>query len=338
MDHVAIDLGGRESQICVRSPDGTIVDELRIATRLVPGWLRHRERSRVVIESASEAFAVADAAREHGHEFRVVPAHLVRSLGVGHRGIKTDKRDARALSEVSSRIDLPSIHVPRAISRDHKALSGARETLVEARTKCINGVHSWLRTRLQTVGRGQSKKFPDRVRKKLLAESGTVPSFIEGQLCVIEAMSSQIDVYDKQIRDIARSDEVCQRLMSVPGVGPMTALRFYAALDEIDRFPSAHAVGAYLGLTPGENSSSDRVRRTGITKAGPPRVRRVLVQAAWTLLRTRPDDPIVRWANRVAERRGHRVAVVALARKLAGLLYALWRDGSRYEPDRAASA
>lgn len=338
MNHVAIDLGGRESQICMRSETGEILEELRLPTRGVPDWLKALPGCRVVVEAASEAFAIADAARASGHEIRVVPAHLVRTLGVGHRGVKTDKRDARALSEVSCRIDLPSIHVPQPISRDHKALGGARETLVEARTKCINGVHSWLRTRLQTVGKGQSRKFPDRVRKKLLAESDGIPSFIERQLVVIEVMSEQIDEYDKEIKYIARHDEVCQNLMSVPGVGPITALRFKAALDDISRFDGAHAIGCYLGLTPGERSSGDKVRRTGITKAGPPRVRRVLVQAAWTLLRTRPDDPIVRWANAVADRRGHRTAVVALARKLAGILYALWRDGSTYDPSRAAAA
>jgi transposase len=209
---------------------------------------------------------------------------------------------------------------------------------VEARTKCINGVHGWLRTQLKTVQRGQSRRFPDRVRKKLLQDPDGMPFFVEGQLLVIEAMSEQIDAYTREIGRIAKGNEVCQRLMSVPGVGPMTALRFYAALDDIERFAGAHAVGAYLGLTPGENSTGERKRRTGITKAGPARLRRVLVQAAWTLLRTRPLDPIVLWANAKADRRGHRVAVVALARKLSGILYALWRDGTTYDPSRAASA
>ena len=335
MDHVAIDLGGRESQICVRREDGEIIEELRYATRDLPAWLGRRPKSRVIVETSAEAFGVADAAVAAGHEVRIVPAHLVRTLGVGARGIKTDKRDARALSEVSCRIDLPSVHLPTQLSRHYKALCGARDTLVETRTKCINGVHSWMRTQLTTVRSGQSKRFPDRVRDKFLKEPSGMPRFIDGQLEVIEAMNEQIAIYDKEIEDAAKRDEVCKRLMTVPGVGPITSLRFRAALDDIARFHGAHAVGAYLGLTPGEDSSSLRVRRTRLTKAGPPQVRRVLVQASWTLIRTRPKDPIVQWANAVADRRGHRVAVVALARKLAGVLYAIWRDGSNYEPDHA---
>jgi len=332
MDHIAIDLGGRESQICVRREDGEIAEELRYATRNLPAWLKRRAKGRVILETSAEAFGIADAAVAAGHEVRIVPAHLVRTLGVGARGIKTDKRDARALSEVSCRIDLPSVHLPTHLSRRYKALCGARDTLVETRTKCINGVHSWLRTQLTNVRSGQSKRFPDRVRNKLLNEETGMPSFVDGQLTVVDEMSKQIAIYDQEIEHAAKNDEICRRLMTVPGVGPITSLRFRAALDDIARFEGAHAVGAYLGLTPGEDSSSDRKRRTKITKAGPSRVRRVLVQASWTLIRTRPNDPIVQWATAVAQRRGHRVAVVALARKLAGVLYAIWRDGSSYDP------
>src|SRR5262249_2712382 len=95
-------------------------------------------------------------------------------------------------------------------------------------------------------------------------------------------------------------------------------------------------VQSYLGLTPGENSSSTRERKTSITKAGSPAVRWLLVQATWCALRTRPDDPMVQWANQVAQRRGRQVAVVALSRKLAGILYAIWRDGTCYQSRRGA--
>lgn len=337
MEHLAIDLGSRESQVCIRNEKAEIVLETQISTRILPDWLKSRPLSRVVIEASAEAFAVADGAIAAGHEVRVVPTQLVRTLGVGARGIKSDKRDARALSDASCRIDVPSVHIPAAASRYLKALTGARETLVESRTKCMNGVHSWLRTRLLTVGTSKRKKFPEAVRKKLLGTPDGLPDFIEGQLKVIEAMTEQIGHYDQQIREVAELDPICVNLMTMPGIGPITALRFRAALDEIGRFDGAHSVGSYLGLAPGENSSSQRKRRTGITKAGPARVRRVLVQAAWTLLRTRPNDPVARWARAIAERRGHKVAVVALARKMSGILYAMWRDNAPYNAPLAAA-
>jgi hypothetical protein len=138
VEHIAIDLGGRESQVCVRDDRGVIVEERRLATDRVSSFLRKRAPARVVLETCAEAFAMADAALESGHQVRVVPATLVRSLGVGARGVKTDQRDARILSEVSTRIDLPSVHVPSELSRQRKALCSSREALVTTRTKLID--------------------------------------------------------------------------------------------------------------------------------------------------------------------------------------------------------
>src|SRR5262245_44109231 len=106
MEPVAIDLAGRESQICVRRSDGSILEECRSLTRTLGEYLAKRPFSRVVVETCAEAFAVADRALELGHEVRVGPATLVRSLGVGARRTKNDARDSRILSEVSCRIDL----------------------------------------------------------------------------------------------------------------------------------------------------------------------------------------------------------------------------------------
>src|SRR5256885_6139377 len=117
MEHIAIDLGGRESQICVRAADGQVVEEKRCATKGLKKYLASRPKSRVIVETCSEAFGVADIAVAAGHEVRVVPATLVRVLGVGARGTKTDRRDAQILSEVSCRIELPSVHVPAQESR-----------------------------------------------------------------------------------------------------------------------------------------------------------------------------------------------------------------------------
>src|SRR5690349_23841661 len=103
------------------------------------------EPSRVVMETSSEAFRLADAAKLAGHDVRVVPATLVKTLGVGARGVKTDRRDAQILSEVSCRIELPSVHVPSALARELKSMCGTREALVETRTKLINNVRGWVR-------------------------------------------------------------------------------------------------------------------------------------------------------------------------------------------------
>lgn len=333
MQHVAIDLGGTESQICVRSADGTILLERRVATARLEAYLRGQPTSRVVLETCAEAFRIADAAASHGHEVRVVPATLVRSLGVGARRIKTDRRDAQVLSEVSCRIDLPSVHVPTDLARERRSMCGMREELVSSRTALINCVRGWARTQLLQIRTGDVMTFPKRVRDAALRTGRGLPEHVERLLLMIEASNEQVARADKDLEELAEQDPVCRQLMSVPGVGPVTSLRFVAALDDRSRFPSAHAVQAFLGLTPGERSSSQHQQRTGITKAGPAPVRRALVQAAWNLRRLRPLDPISLWAAQIELRRGKLIATVAVARKLAGILYALWRDGSTYEPN-----
>ena len=340
MRHVAIDLGKRESQICIRQPDGVIVQQHKVPTRSLPRLVRQWERSRVIMETSSEAFKIADAARSAGHEVRVVAATLVKQLGVGARGIKTDRRDAQVLSQVSCRIDLPSVHIPSEASRILKSTCGNREELIECRTKLVNNVRGWLRTQLWQVKPGSPSTFPARVRVHAATINESLPEHIERTLPLIEELTKQIGVATKQLSQIAKTDAVCSMLMSAPGIGPITAVRFMAAIDDPKRFRNAHAVQSYLGLTPGEMSSADEKRRTAITKAGPRAVRRVLVQAAWCAMRMSSriaTDPMLAWANALAQRKHKFTAVVALARKLAGILFAMWRDNTSYTTRPASS-
>jgi transposase len=205
-----------------------------------------------------------------------------------------------------------------------------RTALVGARTQLINTVHGWLRGQGHGVLRsGTPETFAKRVHKHFAEE---LPSYVERQLKSVEHLNEQIAEADADLTRLAEKDDECRRLMTVPGVGPVTALLVAATIDEVSRFDGAHKVEAYLGLTPGEHSSSERRQRTSITKAGSAAVRRALVQAAWAARRARGYHPMVLWSQELEKRRGKRVAIVALARKIAGILYALLRDGSTYQP------
>jgi transposase len=332
VEHIGIDLGGRQSQICVRSTTGEIIEERKYPTAALAEYLGQRPASRVVVESCAESVLVANQAIGLGHEVRVVPTSLVPSLGVGARKTKNDRRDARVLSEVSCRIDLPSVHIPSPDAQRRKAMCGMREALVACRTKLINTVRGWLRLSCAAPRTGESASFPVRVRELAETMKLELPGHVERQLLAIEHLCEQIAASDRELAAEARASEVCRRLMTVPGIGPVTSVRFVAALDEQSRFTSAQKVAAYLGLVPGENSSGERVRRIGITKAGSSAVRRTLVNAAWVARRYAPNHPMVIWCLEVEKRRGKFVAITALARKLAGIMFAMWRDGTTYSP------
>jgi transposase len=235
----------------------------------------------------------------------------------------------------SCRVDLGSVHVPSAQSREWKALCTHRDALVQSRTKLVNTVRGWLRTQLLQVRRGTTATFPKRTKELLLSLSMGLPRHVERLLEQIELLNAQVKEADAEVKELALEDNVCRRLMTVPGVGPITAVRFKAAVDDVSRFHSAEAIASYFGLTPGEDSSSERQRRTGITRAGQISVRWTLVQGAWTALRRAPESDMVKWALKVAEKRGKQKAAVALARKMSGVLFALWRDGTTFVPSRA---
>jgi transposase len=173
--------------------------------------------------------------------------------------------------------------------------------------------------------------------KRAKETGAALPRYVERQLETIEYLTKQIAEADKELAKQAKGSPTCVRLMTVPGVGPLTAVRFVAALDKISRFPSAHKVESYLGLVPGEHQSSYYQQRLSITKAGSPALRHTLVQAAWATRRSKNGQELAAWATEIEKRRGKRVAVVALARKLAGILFAIWRDGTTYKRARAAT-
>lgn len=337
MNHLAVDLGGRKSQISLRAPDGTVLNKGSWLTQKLRDLFKDLDPARVVVETCAEAFHVADEALACGHEVRVVPATLVRTLGVGRRGIKTDERDADTLSEVSCRIDLPSVHIRSEEARRLQSLLGMRDALVEVRTKLINSVRGWLRTQAILIPSGKSETFCQRVRRGFEPRDEPLPDFVQRQLVALEAINEQVQQADQQVEQLAEQHEVCRRLMTIPGVGPLVSLRFLATLDDFSRFKGGQDLASYLGLTPGENSSSTRKRRTSITKAGPAPLRSVLMQAAWVNWNCVPNGPLVRWGRGIQERRGKKVAVVAMARKLALIMYAMWRDGTTYNAGRVTT-
>jgi transposase len=335
MEHLGIDLGASRSAVCRVSDTGSIIKEREVRTAELGEVLARLGSSRVAIESCAESRAVAKIAQELGHEVRIVPATFVRSLGIGARRIKTDKRDARNLAIASFRLgdELPSIHVRSDEGAKLQDLVRARSNLVAQRTSAINFVRAQFRKAL--LGRGPkatSKTFVARVRDILDEGHGLE---IEGHLSVIDALNEQIDRLETKMRELAKTHEDARRLQQISGVGPLVSLSFVATIDEPSRFGSPAQLSSYLGLSPGEKTTGGRVRRTGVIAAGQKHLRALLVQAAHVMLNARRTrEPMAAWAQELALRRGRKLAVCALARRLAVVMWAMLRDGTTYDPTR----
>ena len=176
MRHIAIDLGAQSSQLCIRDAGGEILEEAKIPTAQLGRRLKKLPPGRVVVEACTQAFKVADQARAAGHQVVVVPSVLSPTLGVGQRGIKTDQRDAQALSLASCMVvKLPSVHVPDVLTRDLRSELTARSQLVKARKGFINSLRGIVRGRLVRPKSGSPDTFAERMRAALLETPEGVP-------------------------------------------------------------------------------------------------------------------------------------------------------------------
>lgn len=290
---------------------------------------------RILLESSTESEWVAQALEAAGHEVIVADPNFAPMYGEARRTVKTDRRDVAALAEANRRGWYRAAYRVSAPQRARRQVLRTRRQLVQMRSGTISLVRALLRQDGYRVGSGGSEAFPARLaRLSLPAPLGeTVAPLVR----TLTHLTREIAALDAQLEAIAQRDPVVRRLQTVPGVGPVVAVTFRAFVDEVGRFPSAAQVSAALGLVPREDSSADRRHRGHLTKAGPSEVRSLLVQAAWVCWRSCRRGPLRAWTDQLARRRGKRIAVVGLARRLSRILYAIWRDETVFDRARVAA-
>jgi transposase len=340
MEHVGLDLSATLTQVVVVSEKGQVAARLRVPTTDLPRWLAERPPSRVVMEACTQSPVIAQAARAAKHETFVVTGKLGRVLGIGARGLKNDDRDAEALARGSERIEkLPSVHARSSSARSLMQLLGTRAVLVKSRSQSSLHLKSWLRGQLIHVkARAHSAKFAEAVRKIAEVRFGGLPMAAEILVKHYETLTAQLRELDGHLEELAKQNETCGLLMTMPGVGPICSLMFVAHIDDISRFQSGEELASYLGLVPGEATTSFKIVRTRTIKAGPKYLRAQLVQSAWSMMLSRPNDPLVAWWRSIADRKAKKIAIVALARKMARVLWAMWKTQTRYDASRPSRA
>lgn len=336
MEYGAIDLHTKHSQIRIVAADGTVIVERRIVTRAdqFAAVFGERTRMRVLLESSTESEWVATCLEALGHEVIVADPNFAAMYGTRTRRIKTDRRDAAALADANrTGVYRPAYRV-RATQRAVRQRLLVRDQLVRMRTQLINLLRSQVRATGQRLPTGAAETFSRRFAA--VALPAALRETLRPLTDLLESLALPLREAETWAHQTATADPVARRLMTAPGVGPVTALSYRATLDQIERFPDAGRVTAYLGLVPREDSSAERRHRGAITKAGPGRPRALLVQASWHIWRSERDGAAAlhAWVHRVAARRGRRIALVALARRLARCLYAMWRDGRDFTDTR----
>jgi transposase len=333
MDNIGIDLHQRESQLCILTEDGEIIEQrIRTTPERFTAVLGGHPKARMLLEASTESEWVARHLEGLGHQVIIGDPTFAPMYATRSRRVKTDRRDARALMEACKLGAYRPAHRLSDAQRHVRAELAVRDSLVRTRTRYV----TLIKTLVRRTGRRLPPGEPETTAARLtrLDLSADVRAELAPLVQLLAPLNEHIAAADQRLTAIVQRDPVVARLCTVPGIGPVTAAAFVATIDDVTRFHSAHQLEAYLGLVPSERSSGERQHRGRITKTGNPRLRWLLVEAAWRIWRARrPEVAHLRtWVHQLAQRRGRRIAIVALARRLAGILYAMWRDQQSYRP------
>lgn len=335
MEYGAIDLHKKESQVRIITETGDVIDRRIPTTRdRFTAMFWGRPRMRILLEASTESEWVAQHLESLGHEVVVADPNYMPMYGQRSRRVKTDQRDVAALTDACQRGIYRGVHRRSARQQTVQSQLNVRQELVQARTRAISLARAITRAAGLRVRSGRTETFLTRL------DALDLPAPMKATLLplrsVIEVLDDELASADDQFAAMVADDAVVKRLTTLPSIGPITASAYVAALDDVSRFSGAGQVTSYLGLVPREYSSGEQQRRGRVLRSAHPHVQSLLVQAAWRMSRSSsPDTAGLRaWAQAIARRRGKKIAMVALARRLARILFAMWRDESEYHANR----
>ena len=242
---------------------------------------------------------------------------------------KTDRNDARGIAQMMRVGIYRPVHVKTLRSQKLRMLLTHRKLLQSKAIAIENDLRGTLRNFGLKVGMVGKVKFEARI-KELVESLPDLAELVEPLLIVLRALRQQIVVLHRRLLAIVRDDEVCRRLMTTPGVGPVVALTYRATVDVPARFRKSKAVGAVFGLTCSKYQSGEIDRSGRISRCGDEMMRVMLYEAAQSMLRSKKWSWLKAWAMQIARRRGMKKAIVALARRLAVTMHRIWVDGTEF--------
>ena len=344
MKHYAgLDVSVKETSICIVDETGKVCRELKVTShpedllRVLqdPAW----NLVRVGLEAGPLSQWLFNGLAEAGIpalciETRHAKAYLKAQIN------KTDRNDARGIAQMM-RVNLfRPVHVKTLASQKRRALLTARKLLQEKAIAIENDIRGLLRNFGLKVGVASAVMFEQRIRE-LVEGMPELGELMEVLLDARRKLREQFSKLHRKLLSIVREDEVCRRLMSVPGVGAVSALAFRATIDVPSRFRNSKAVGAVLGLTPAQHQSGESNWTGRISLCGDAMMRTLLYEGAQSILtRSVKWSWLKAWAMKIAKNRGLKRAIVALARRLAVIMHRIWIDGTefRWTKEEAVSA
>lgn len=339
--YAGLDVSLEETAVCVIDGEGAVVAEAKVASEpaAIAAYLEPWSGALTKVGHEAGGLSPWLHAGLSARGLAVLCLETRRMKAYAKASpVKTDRRDAKLIALALRAGLYRAVHVKSETAHKLRlALTGRQALLGQAR-RLQNKVRGDLKVFGIKLGRVSSGGFAGRVKTRLAGREDLWP-LVAPLLEMRAALLAQVRAYDGVLRRLAQADEVCRRLRTVPGVGVQTALAFRCGIDRPERFARARSVPVALGLTPRVDNSGELERNGAITKAGDPLLRGLLFEAANALLtRTKTWCALKRWGLDLAKRRGMNRARVAVARRLAIILFAIWRDGSTFRWTAGAAA
>jgi transposase len=336
-----MDVSLEETAICVVDENGRMIKEARAASEpdaihaVLAGLNLPLER--VGLEACSlTAWLHGELTSAGWPAICIESRHAKAAMGAMPN--KTDRNDARALAQIMRTGWFRAVHVKAPMCRSWRSLLVARRTVLNEMRTIENVVRAILRETGLKLGTPARKDFIARVRELIAGENG-LTKMIEPLLQILATMLHEFTKLTKEVLVIVRGEPVCRRLMSTPGVGPLTALAFRATIDQPERFKKSRDVGAHLGLTPRRYQSGETDIQGHVSRCGDELARTALYEAAHSLLiRSKKWSVLRAWGMKIAKHRGMARARVAVARKLATILHRMWIDNADFRFGREPAA
>ena len=327
MDHFAgLDVSVKETSVCIVDDTGKIVREVKVASEpeallaVLKNPVYHFRRIGLEAGPLSQWL--------YSVETRHMQALLKAQIN------KTDRNDARGMAQMM-RVGLyRPVHVKALRSQKLRMLLTHRKLLQSKAIAIENDLRGTLRNFGLKVGMAGTVKFETRI-KELVGNSPELAALVEPLLVVRRVLREQLVILHRRLLAIVRDDEVCQRLMTTPGVGPVVALTYRATVDVPARFRKSKSVGAVFGLTCSKYQSGEIDRSGRISRCGDEMMRVMLYEAAQSMLYSKKWSWLKAWAMQIARRRGMKKA---LARRLAVIMHRIWVDGTEFRWTRGQTA
>jgi transposase len=333
---IGLDIGKNTFHLLGLDKRGAIAMRIKVSRNQLLRRFVNLPPCLVGLEAGSGSHHIARQIEALGHDVRLMPAQYVKPFLKGH---KNDYRDAEAIAEAVQRPTMNFVAIKTPEQSDLLSLHRVRSRLVRQRTAIINQIRGFLIERGITVRQG-----PVALRKVLPEVLSSPPDALSPRLLRLIAelaadwhrLDEHLQALSAEIASLSENDPACQRLMTVPGIGPIISSAVVAAIGTGSGFKQGRDFAAWLGLVPKQESTGDRTKLGKISKRGNKYLRALFVQAAHVVLERRPAAAMRAlwpWIEHASARLAHRnVLAIALANKLARIAWAVLARGRHYEP------